>query len=209
MKHISRLLMIGCYAASLQAGTLLSIQPGAVPAGTPSTGNVFDVLLTNTGPSSITVGGFAFGVSVTNPDITLTGADFATLIDPYLFVGQSLDVDLSTSLNSSSGATLDGGDASDGTGATLAAGQTLALGEVFFSIAANAIPGLNTVSFTGGTSGNNLSNVAGGPITIDNLTNGSVNITVPEPPSLLLGLIALSGIAILRFRRQERVLQSK
>ena len=202
MKHTSRLFLLGCCAVSLSAGTVLSIQPAVISAGTPSTANVFDVLLTNTGVSSITVGGFSFEVSVTDPDITLTGADFATLLAPYIFAGQSLDIDFSIPLNGSHGATLDAGDVSDGTGAVIAAGKTLALGEVFFDVAKNAALGQFAVTFTGGSNGNSVFDVAGAPIAIDDKTPGAINIAVPEPSSALLALAALSGIAGM-FRRRR------
>jgi PEP-CTERM motif-containing protein len=161
-------------------------------------------VLTNNGPSSISVAGFFFEVSVTDPDITLTGADFSTGAFTYIFAGDSFDQSNSLPLNFTSGQTLDGSDSTnDGAGITLTSGESLALGRVLFNISPTAATGPFTVSFTGGTDSNNLSNPAGGPVSVDNFTSGTITITsstVPEPASLFL---VLGGMAALVVRRRR------
>ena len=50
--------------ASANASLIEMVQSANAAPG--SSGNAFDVLLTNTGPSAITVGGFSFGISTGN-----------------------------------------------------------------------------------------------------------------------------------------------
>jgi hypothetical protein len=187
-----------------RAGTVFSIQPSTAAATPGSVGNAFDVVLTNSGLSSIAVAGFNFEVSVTNTNITLTGADFSPAAFPYIFAGNSLDETLSIPLNlpSTSGQTLDANDVYDIplSGVTVTPGASLALGRVFFDISPGAAVGVFLVTFTGPQAAgdaNNLSDFSGNLINVDNFADGTIEI-VPEPGSLFLvlaGLCALAGPA--------------
>ncbi len=172
-----------------RATTMFSIQPATVFAVPGAVGDAFDVVLTNNGPSDISVAGFNFEVSVTDPDITLTGADFSTGSFAYIFAGHSVDQDLSIPLNFTSGQTLDANDIYDvpASGVTLTSGESLALGDVLFSVSPAAATGPFTVSFTGTpavSDANNLSDPSGDPINVDSFTGGTIHISnVPEPCS--------------------------
>jgi hypothetical protein len=125
--------------------------------------------LTNNGPSSISVQSFSFEVSVTDTDITLTGARFSTGAYAYIFTGNSFDVINGFTLNTlGPGLLMNGSDGTnDGSGVSLTSGQSLALGEVLFNGSPTAAVGLFAVSLAGGASENNLSNPAGAHINID------------------------------------------
>jgi hypothetical protein len=205
MKCALRILIASCAAvlacSPARATTTFSIEPSTVNANPGDVGDTFDVVLTNNGPDPITVAAFDFEVSVTDSDITLTGADFTPVADPYIFAGDSVDEDLSLPLNLNSGLTLDANDSYDlSGGVTLASGESLSLGEVLFSVSPSAAGGPFTVSFTGTPAvadGNNLSDASGAAINVDNFTGGTIDISsVPEPSSLLLmlgGMAALVG----------------
>jgi hypothetical protein len=195
------------FCSAARASTTYSIQPPTVGASRGDVGDAFDVVLTNSGPSSISVAGFFFEVSVTDPDITLTGADFSTGSFTYIFAGDSFDQNNFLALNTTSGSTLDGSDSTnDGAGITLMSGQSLALGRVLFNISPTAATGPFTVSFTGTpavTDANSLSDPAGAPITVGSFTSGTITITsssVPEPSSLWLVLGGMVAVAVRRTR---------
>src|ERR1700722_849633 len=89
MKHTLGILIASAavlFCSHAQASAVVSIQPATVSAAPGSVGDAFDVVLMNSGPGSISVAGFAFEVSVTDNDITLTGADFSTGAFSYIFV---------------------------------------------------------------------------------------------------------------------------
>jgi hypothetical protein len=210
MKRIQGILIFFCAAGLVCSParasaifTTFSIQPASLNASPGDAGDAFDVVLTDNGPASISVQSFSFEVSVSNPSITLTGVDFSTAADAYIFTGDSFDFINSFPLNTSSGQTLDASDATnDGSGITLTAGQSLALGRVLFNVAAGIAPGAYSVSFTGGADFNNLSNPAGGSIPVSQLTGGTITIsTVPEPATALLLGSALGLLGFLRRRR--------
>src|SRR5215813_8248116 len=73
--------------ANANASVIVAVQSASAAPG--SSGNTFDVQLTNTGPSGITVGGFSFGISTGNPDISFRESNTSTSA-PYIFDGLSL-----------------------------------------------------------------------------------------------------------------------
>lgn len=195
-------LVASVVCAPARADAIFSILPTPVIAPAGEIGGTFDVVVTNNGGSGLTIGGFAFEVSVTDPDITLTGADFSPVVYPYIFAGNSFDENNSLTLNYTSGATLDASDtyATAGSGTSLGAGQSLSLGEVTFNVASPATPGSYVVSFTGTPTiadANNLSDNSGNPITVDSFSGGTITIA-PEPSSLLLALTAIGAFAAAR-----------
>src|SRR5882672_4077098 len=75
-----------CPAPS-RAAAILTLQ--SVIASSPSAGNAFDVVLTNTGPGSITLGGFSFELTTADANITFTSATTGTTLFAYVFSGHS------------------------------------------------------------------------------------------------------------------------
>jgi hypothetical protein len=208
MNRTLGILIASCAAVLIcspaRASTSFSISPSTFDALPGDVGDAFDVVFTNLGPGSITVAGFAFEVSVTDTDITLTGADFSTSAYPYIFAGDSVDEDLSVPLNlPTSGQTLDANDTYDLSGGiTLTSDESLALGEVLFSVSPTAATGPFTVSFTGipaPSDANNLSDPSGNAINVDSFIDGTIDITgstesVPEPSSFFLVLAGIAAV---------------
>ena len=85
MKH-STTAIAACIFLSVAgyAGTIVSVQSVAATAGG---SGAFDVLLTNTGPFSISVAAFTFGISTTNSAISFTDGNTSTVLDGYVFAG--------------------------------------------------------------------------------------------------------------------------
>jgi len=213
MRRILGILVASCAAVLIcspaRATTTFSIQPVTVNANPDDVGDTFDVVLTNNGPDPISVAAFEFEVSVTDPDITLTGADFSPSVHPYIFAGDSFDEVNSLPLNTDSGQTLDGSDSTnDLMGITLTSGESLALGEVLFSVADPATPGPFTVSFTGSpavSDSNNLTDPSFNPINVDDFSGGTIDISgvsTPEPSSFLLMLAGAATLAGWTLRRR-------
>src|SRR5579884_513947 len=104
--------------------------PGNVAAG--STGDSFDVLLTNTGPSDVVLGAFTFEVATTSSDITFTDVTTATVADPYIFGADSLfapDI-----LGTTTGQDITAFDLDGAGDVTIGAGSTVGLGHVLFNV---------------------------------------------------------------------------
>jgi hypothetical protein len=188
---------------SAPVGASLIITAGNVFSNSPSSGNTLEVDLTNTGPASLSLAGFSFETEVTDANITFTSATTAT-VAPYVFAGNSLfGPTISTS---APGQTLEVSDFWGGVGAaTVAAGATVGLGHVFFDTAAGDSSGLVTVTLSPFPA-TSLSDAAGGNISVDALTNGSITIAgspVPEPSAPTLALVGLAALALIRkrFRR--------
>jgi hypothetical protein len=181
---------------SASAGVVYSIVPIGPPPAAGSNGDVLEVLLSNTGPSGILVAGFNFGVTTTDTDVTFVSADTATTSQPYIFLGNSFDVQNSLPLNLTSGASLLGNDSTgDFSNVSVGAGQTLALGRVLYNVSPTAAPGPFTVRFTTGAADNNLTQADATSVPVDTFQTATITIeATPEPATLLLipaGLLAL------------------
>lgn len=183
-------------ACVLPAHADIVLSAASTTASAGSTGNSFEVDLTNTGSSDMQIGGFVFEITTTNSNVTFTDVTTGTTAYSYIFDANSLfGPDLAAS---SPGQTFDAADvaATPSSYTTLAAGETLGLGEVFFDLAPGASSA--TVSFNLGNS--SLSDGNGNPISIDSADSGLINVT-PEPASLVLALTgALTLIAAARRR---------
>lgn len=182
-----------------QAATILSMQPVTVGPGGSS---AFDVLLSNTGPSALTVGAFTFAISVANATVSFTDANTSTELNAYIFAGHSLFApDLS---GPNVGPSIKVSDVYDTpfAGGMIASGTTVGLAHVLFSVALNTPPGLLTPLFVEGAA-TSLADASGAAIQITTLTNGSITVTgTPEPSSLaLVGLGA--GLLLLGFLRPQ------
>lgn len=196
----------GLVGSSAKGSTIYSIAPASLSAHPGDVGDSFDVLFTNTGPSTLSVAAFSFEVSVADPDITLAGADFATTVSPYIFAGDSFDEDNSLTLNfvnvdGYSPQIIDAADVTnDATGVPVLPGQSVDLGQVLFDVADPAQAGQFALSFTGEVSdianANNLSTPDGVGIAVDSFSGGIISVSaVPEPSSLLVALLAVPSIA--------------
>ena len=201
----------GLLAPAASASVIYSISPIQPVAAPGDVGDSFEVIVSNTGPSAISVAGFTFAVSTTDPDITFTSAITSTTSEPYIFLGDSFDNSTPSALNLSSGMSLKANDFTpDNAGINIIGGESLALGRVFYNVSSSAVvPGFFTVAFVTDPGMNSLSTPAPtSNITIDSLQSQDIPINTPEPAALLLvpgGLLALwwkkSSIAAGRHRQ--------
>ena len=183
-----------------RAALIESIQSTIVPAN--STNDSFDVTLTNTGPSSVTVGSFSFGIQADTSNITFNNVTTATTPATYIFNGTSLfgpDITVSTSTGPPPSIS-----ASDITtipaGVVVASGSTVGLGHVFF----NAGPATGITGLTFQPANTNLTDPSLANIPITTLTSGTVTVTpsVPEPSSLVIAGIVAGGLLVVHRRRR-------
>jgi hypothetical protein len=114
----------------------------------------------------------------------------------YIFAGNPF---FGPNIAFSTGTTLDAADFAVAGSTTLGTRATLGLGLVSFDVAAGAPLGPVTVSLTGypstGLTGSDRSNVS-----IDTLDTGTITISggaVPEPSSLILGMLGILSAACL------------
>jgi len=190
---LSTALSMAC-VLSAHADVIFSAASTTASAG--STGNSFEVDITNTGPAAVQIGGFVFEITTANSAVTFTDATTGTTTYDYIFDGNSFfGPDISAS---GSGQTFDATDiaSTPSSYTTLVAGETLGLGEIFFDLAPGASSG--TVSFN--LDNSSLSDGDGNPISIDSANSGLITVSsvTPEPTSLLLagtGALALLGAA--------------
>ncbi len=200
---------LACFlSASVAWGALIvSVQPLSTPAAPGSTGNSFDVLLSNTGPTSVTIGGFSFGITTTDTDVTFTDATTGTsVLTPYIFDGNSLfGPDIAT--NSGAQEVVASDYDADPVGATLGAGAVVGLGHVLYDVAPNATLGAFDLTLEAYPT-TSFSDPNGNTVTPDTFTNGVGLIApatsgVPEPGSgflMLAGFLVAGLVARLRVR---------
>jgi len=192
--------------ASAQAALILSVQSATAAAG--SSGNTFDVLLNNSGPSAVTIGGFSFGILTPNINISFRDANTSTSA-PYIFGSNSLfGPDLT---GPASGQSLTTSDvfAIPLAGSTVGAGITVGLGHIRFDVSAAATAGISPVNLAPFPV-SSLSDPAGNNLVIQTLSPGQITITgtgVPEPSTLAT---VLAGIGFIlghgrRWRRRHVV----
>lgn len=203
------LAVMALVGARAEATLIVSAVP--VTASTGSSGNGFDIVLTNTGPASVGIGGFAVDISVAGGSgVTFTGANISTT-DSYIFGAGGL-FGPNIGVVSNGGLSLSASDifATPLSGVTIGSGVTVGLAHVLFDVASNANPGVVTVTISPFPT-TNLSDFGGDDVPIDTLSNGSITLTgmtvVPEPSAMVLaagGLLAFAGGARLRRRRSGR-----
>jgi hypothetical protein len=185
---------------SARAGMIVSVQDVSASAGT--SGNTLEVFLQNTG-AAVDIAAFSFEISVsTGSGVSFTGADINTVLNTYIFAGNSAQGPM---IATATGTTLDASDNAASGSTTLGTGSTLALGRVFFDVAVSAPTGPVTVSFTGfpatSLTAPDLSNIP-----IDTFNSGTITVTsgvvVPEPSALVSTALGLLGAAwIIRGQR--------
>jgi hypothetical protein len=192
-----------------RADFVFSIEP-SVSAIVGSTGNTFEVFLTNTGGSDVTVSGFSFGITTDDTDVTFTGATTSTVINPYIFAGDSFDDTNSFPLNTlppPPGQTLEASDFSNSPGDVVSAGETVSVGLVSYDVSDLAVVGPADVNFepfpTTSLTDSDFNNL---PF---NVSPGAILIRaaiVPEPTTSGLLICALMGLAIeVRRRRAQAI----
>jgi hypothetical protein len=193
------------YSVPVRADSLeISIEsPINVNAGT--SGNGFDVLLTNLSGPAVSLAGLTFEISVPSTDIQLSEVNTATLLDPYIFSGNSLFGPNITVSNT--GQDLSASDLYSviGSGIKLGAGATVGLGHILFDVSATAHSETVPVTFTAFPA-TSLSDDLSNNVPINTLTNGQIDIigTVPEPSYLLLLLTAGAFLLVGRTLRVSR-----
>lgn len=181
-------ILLSLFAPAVHAdGLIVSLSSlSNVAAG--STGNSFDVLLTNSGGSDVSIDGFFFGVSSSSADVTFTDANTSSTTATYIFDGDSLfgpDI-----IGPGSTATDISGSDIGLSSFDLTPGTTVALGHVLFHISPSAPT--QTVTFNlDAFPGTSLSDEAGADIPIATLNGGQFEIIgnsapVPQPATLLL-----------------------
>jgi hypothetical protein len=187
-----------CFLGSVTASASLIVSIQSVTAAAGSSGDAFDVELTNTDSAALAVGGFSFGIVTANPDISFTDANTSTTA-PYIFGTNSLfGPDLT---GPTSGQTLTASDVFiiPLSGISLNPGSTVDLGHILFDVSPFASAGsfpvdLEMFPLT------SLSDPSGNTINIDSLLSGQITITgavaTPEPSLLLmlfLGAVLIVG----------------
>lgn len=210
---ITAALLALLFSPAVRADLVFSLEPG-INAGAASTGNTFDVLLTNTGASSVALGGFAYVITTADTDISFTDANTSTTA-PYVFAGDSFDDINGFTLftNSLPSQTLQASDVSNSTvGAVIASGATVGVGDILFDIASGATPGSFAVTFEPFPF-TSLSDPNGGNLDFSS-SAGTITITgttpVPEPAtgSLLICALAAAGFVILIRRSRANLHQA-
>ncbi len=195
-------------ASSARAGLIVTAKNGTGAVG--STGNAFDVILTNTGPSAVSLGGFSFGLTTANSNITFTQANVSTTT-PYIFPGaNSLFGPVISTTPPPAGQTVIASDLGI-SGVSLGVGNSVGLGHVLFDVSAGAANGTFPVTLTPFPT-TSLSDPNGNDVPVTSLVNGSITITggtnggggtgVPEPSTLLM--LTLSGPVVWLARRRRR-----
>ena len=183
--------LLFCVSARADVMKLSLQSPLDVDAGT--SGNSFDVLLTNVSGPAVSIAAFTFEILTTSTDVMLTGANTASVLAPYIFGVNSLfgpDITVTntgTDLSASDLFSILGSDIILGTG------QTIGLGHVSFDVSSSVPSEMVTITLSAFPA-TSLSDHQANNIPISTLTNGQVNIkaaTVPEPSSMILLLTAL------------------
>jgi len=204
---LAALAVFALFVPPARADIVLSLQ-SPITASPNTTGDAFDVLLTNTGASAVNIAAFSFGITTSDTDITFTDANTSTS-DPYIFFGDSFVVingfDLATT-PPPLGQTLVASDLSNsGAGTNVGPGSTLGIGHVLFNVANGAALGPEAVTFEAypttslaDSSGDNLTFTANAG-TAD---VASAVTAVPEPATAGLLVCALMGCATLVRRRR-------
>lgn len=199
--------LVVCSLGSLDARADLIISVVSVSVNSGTTGNPLDVELTNSGPSAVTIGGFSFGISITNPNVSFTDANISTTAAPYIFAGNSLFGPDLTGLTS--GQSLETSDVfgTPNNGVSLGSGATVGIGHILFDVSAAAVTGTFPVTLAASPF-SSLSDAFANDIPVNRLSPGEIAITgsvaeVPEPSTLctlLAGLVSIVGASRLRRR---------
>jgi len=175
--------------------------PASAAAG--STGT-FEVVLTDTSGSGVTIGGFDFELDTSSVDVALTDATTSTT-GTYIFAGNSFDNDYLGGDQTVGTSPLLANDVAESGGTTLNSGESVDLGTVTFDVSSTAPTedvGIDFIPlFT------DLSDPNGNAISIDALDSGVLSIegastSVPEPSPLAMLLAGIAALGFIRLRAQ-------
>jgi hypothetical protein len=177
----------------LPASASLIVSAGSSMASPGTSGDSFDVTLTNTGPNAVTVAAFSFGLLLSAPDVHFTQANASTA-DSYIFSGGSLFAPV---ISTTVGSKLIASDLeSTGLGVTVGSGITVGLGHVLFDIAPSAAGGKFDITISGPPT-TSLSDPSANDVPITSLINGSIQVLgVPEPATAAIAGTGLLGLAL-------------
>jgi hypothetical protein len=133
------LLAAACIFASAPAYASLSFSIQSVAASPGDTGDTFDVLLTDTDASPVSIAGFNFTLQVSDPtDITFTGVFTTTTTATYIFDGNSLS---GPEIDDQLTPTIIASDVAATGSTTLNSGDVVGLGQVVFNVSPTAHTG--------------------------------------------------------------------
>lgn len=194
-----------CILQSTHAQANLQIIVGSATANSPSTGNTFEVSITNAGNApSAPLAGFSFGLSVPGTSgITFTNATIFTTLNPYLFAGQSSTPPFSNTAFPNQSFIATDLYASAG-GVPIAPGQTFGLGLISFDVALGATDTTVTLAAFPATG---LSDENGNNVIFEGFSGLITIAAVPEPATWgMIGLAALSSVGLwYRYRRNQKL----
>jgi hypothetical protein len=172
--------------------------------GAPGSTGMFDVLLTNTGPSSQNITAFNFELTTIDTNITFTDVTTATSTAPYIFPDSFFGPDITTFAIDQS---VEAGDVEGTfTGTDVAAGATYGLGNVSYSIDPGALNGeVAEIDFTAYPA-TSLTDSDGNNVVFTS-QSGFITVqtsSVPEPSTALplAGAVLFGGLLIRQRRRQ-------
>jgi hypothetical protein len=189
--------------APARAAIILSLT--SVNANINSTGNAFELTLTNSGPSAVSIGGFNFGVSVSNTHLTLQDAKVTTAAAPYIFLGGDsfvIDFLLSDSvMQSTTGQSIFGNDfrLTPFAGTSVGSGATVGLARILFDVDGTALAGPVNATISLLAAETSLADENGANIAINAYNNSIITLqdsgqVIPEPSAYLTlgaGLLTL------------------
>lgn len=192
-----------------RADVILSIVVEDSTASAGSTGNFFDVILTNASTSGESVFITGFSLDLLRPNsasyVTFTNIGINTAL-PYVFsVTGSFPGGPTTSVAAGEVTLNDSANTLDGQ--ALAAGASLGLARVEYSVAAGAPGGLVPVTVASLGAGTTITlGSPDFPVVTPNATDGTITIqgeVIPEPASLTM--LAIAGFTCLAFSRLSRL----
>jgi hypothetical protein len=173
--------------------------------GAPGSTGTFDVLLTNTGPSSQNIAGFNFELTTADKNITFTDVTTATTTATYIFPSSLFgpDIAISAVAQSVEASDLD----ATGNGTDVASGATYGIGNVSFAIDPGATNGeiaeVDFAAFTDTSLSDSIQNNVDFTPQSGTITVQTSSTTVPEPSTALplAGAMLLGAWLIQRRRR--------
>ncbi|MBL8824584.1 MAG: PEP-CTERM sorting domain-containing protein [Planctomycetia bacterium] len=214
MQWLNRWMLAGlalfCLTGLAAAQAALQIIVGSATASSPSTGNTFEVSITNVGNApSAPLAGFSFGISVPGGSgITFTNATILTALNPYLFLGQSSTPPFSNTAFPNQSFIATDLYATAG-GVPVLPGQTFGLGLISFDV---AVGSSDTTVTLAGFPATGLSDENGSTVDYDGF-NGLITIAaVPEPATWgMIGLstMAAAGLWYRQRRNQKLALEAR
>lgn len=190
-------------SASSSADLIMAVDTIQGPTG--GVGS-FEVSLTNTGPSDVTVGGFSIQLNV-GAGVQFTGVSTATAANPYIFLGTgtgSVDPNFKFSTDTFPNSSFTASDtewADPTNGIKVTSGAVFGLALVTYSVVDPYLSGDVPISFL--FPGTSLSDPNSVSLTF-NTQGGVIHLRgVPEPSSVAMTVIGFAAIALVRIRRRR------